>query len=995
MRCVKALWLAALVVGLLLPAPAVARPDPSTAVAVPAARGPSGELNAGEDPATVTTDTGRLAVEAAEVSLTVVRGGQTRSDGTSVARRRSWVEGVVRYQLNRPARAGERLRFLNFAESMPAEPKQLVETALETYIDGPFDRGWLRITGSDSVAARGRVGPNRDLVVTPEAGATSITLNYAVRVPKRYWPFGCVRQRCSLSGAIAPLPSLPARGGRYLPAGGRVVAPVRWTVTEAKLAGDPTRRAGAEADSRPLARPFELVVVGGDGGLTEYPSVFWGPRWHRTRKIHRGVVIEVLHMQRRPSAQVPNERFVQQRRDLPGHVVAIGTEIVDLLAQVVEPLAPDSTITVVHGPLRSQVAEFHPDVVVLSDHALEIFPAERLTKFHLMAVARSMLDMLMQRAYRGTHDASTDLWLPGSVAYALATLWRRARDHRDEFAADILRNLTFVPAVDRFLYTQQAAFSQSYFRGVEDAPPLRNHPLWYAHKLPTGRRIHEKLADTVGPDALDEFYRRVAADRRTDPVQAAERAWGHTLDWFFDQWLGEYPSVDYLLRKVVSERQGQGWTHRITVERVAEDAVIEPVQVFVEARGGEQHHLVWNGQVSPQASSLSDEPASGAHTWTVQTSSRLKSVRLDPRARLLQVPQAPADNVDPRFNDRRPAQFRFLYTGAGYSLAASEFINANTLAARFNALSGFATFEGSLRRDMRVSGHARIFRDRETVIGGGLGSNLWFGSKVNNQRRRSRVRLATTAALLNPSSLDPRGGLRLIERVSLIDDTRRFGLWPERGRWLSAAVSARQTLRVDGTDGDDDRLDLTAGAAWVHLWPLAHDHVLATALTADILIPVKGEPEFRGLLRAGGIGGLSGYSADEIFGRAISLAQVEYRHVYVRDLDINILHLGYLRAIAGTVSTGVGSVSSCDSLRGWFGPESFYAHVGYALGGYMSILGVTPQLIKIDVSVPLVRRDVQCLNRSLPDYLAEVQGLPDASPLLPPFNVNLSFGQSF
>ncbi|MBL4685270.1 MAG: hypothetical protein JKY37_11820, partial [Nannocystaceae bacterium] len=129
---------------------------------------------------------------------------------------------------------------------------------------------------------------------------------------------------------------------------------------------------------------------------------------------------------------------------------------------------------------------------------------------------------------------------------------------------------------------------------------------------------------------------------------------------------------------------------------------------------------------------------------------------------------------------------------------------------------------------------------------------------------------------------------------------------------------------------------------------------------------------------------------------ALTLARVEYRHVYVRDLNVNFAHLGYLRAIAGTASTGLASISSCDSLKGWFDKDSYYAHVGYALGAYMSILGVTPQLIKIDLSVPLVRRqNVQCLGRVLPDYLAEVQGLPDAAPLLPPFNVNLSFGQSF
>lgn len=936
-----------------------------------------------------------LQIEAAHVDLAVYRGGEARPDGETIPRKGAWVQGEVTYALARPAREGETLVLLNFAESMPEEPTELVETALETYIDGPFDPGALILEGYEHVQGVTRAGPHRDVVVTLPAGATSFTLRYAVDVPKRYWPFGCVERRCSLSGAIAPLPSVPARGGRYLPEGGRVVAPVRWTVGSAALAGDPTRRPGAKPDARTLARPYEVVVVGGDGSASEYPSVFWGPRWFRATTIHRGVSIEVLHMLRRPSAQVPDERFVQLRRDLPGHVVQISREMIDLVTTVVRPQTPGSAITVVQGPLRSQVAEYHPDAVLVSDQALQIFPSERFTKFHLMVIARAVADMLMQREFRGTHDPSTDAWLHGTLGFALATLWRRARDTRDEFAADILRNLTFMPAVDRFLYTQQASFSQSYFRGVDDAPELRNHPLWFSHELPTGRRIHEKLSDTAGPEALDGFYRRLTKNPRVDPIDAAERAWGRSLGWFFDQWLGPYPSVDYLVKRVDTQRVGEGWAHEIEIARNGERTVIEPVQVLVTERGGKTHHLIWNGQVRPDAESLDDEPRAGSHVFSLHTTKKIKSVRLDPRSRLVQIPQAPHDNVDPRFNDRHPPLFRFLYTGAGFSLAASEFLNANTVAARFNAVTGFASFEGSLRRDLRATGHAQIFRDRETVIGGGIATNAWFGGKVNNQRRRARVRVGLTTSLLNAQSLDPRGGLRFIERVALVDDTRRFGWWPARGRLLSVGVSARHTLRVDG-EGTDDRHDVIAGASWTQLWPIAYDHVIATSIGTDILVPIRGEPEFRGLLRAGGIGGLSGYSADEIFGRASVLALLEYRHVYVRDLDINFAHLAYLRALAGTISTGVATMSSCDSYRGWFGKESYYAHVGYSLGGYLSILGVTPQLTKLELSVPLVRRsDVQCLGQTLPDYLAEVQGLPTADPLLPPFSLNLTFGQNF
>ncbi|MEX1365762.1 MAG: hypothetical protein AB1Z98_21725, partial [Nannocystaceae bacterium] len=627
--------------------------------------------------------------------------------------------------------------------------------------------------------------------------------------------------------------------------------------------------------------------------------------------------------------------------------------------------------------------------------ALEQLPSQRLLKFHKTAIARTVFDMLLERRLRGAHDPSTDLWLPGMLSFSLVQLWEQTREHADEFAADILRNFTFVPAVDRFLYTQQASFSQSYFRGVEDEISLRDHPLYFSHELPTGRRLYEKLRDTAGDAVVQALVLSLMEKPRRDPVRTAEQAYGHTLGWFFDQWLGPYPSVDYVLHRVRSERDGDGWRHEITVERVGERPVIEPVQVLATERGGQAHYLVWNGELAPGNESLGTEPRQGKHTWELRTSRRIHTVRVDPRSRLLQHPQPPHDNVDPRFNDRRPPAFRFLYTGAGFSFAASEFFNATTPAARFNAIAGFASFEASLRRDLRRTGHMLISRDRETNLGLGTSVNFRFGDKVNNQRRRARVRVSATGSWLNESSLDPRGGVRLTERISLVDDTRRFGWWPEQGRWLSASVSARHTVRIDGLPGDVH--DLVGSASWIQLWRLAHDHVLATAVSGEMVFPLVGRAEFRNLARLGGIGGLSGYLADEIFGRGVVLAQAEYRHVFVNDLHLPLLHLGYLRSLGGTLFTGGGSASSCDGFDGWLGADSWYGHVGYAADARLSIFGVTPQLLRVDVSVPLARRDTVCLGQELPGYLGQRQGLSaeQVRSVLPRFNINVTFQQSF
>lgn len=932
------------------------------------------------------------SVASVDVSLQIFEGGDRRSDGRRVPRKQSFVRGRATYHLGAPARAGQSLVLLDFAAFLQEDPIELDEAAVAGYVNGPFDPGRLDVVASEGAVSVTRHGPRQDVVIALHTGATEVTLEYVVTVPSRPWPFGCVRRTCSLSGAIAPLPSVPAQGGRYLPTDGRVVAPVPWRVQEVRLGPGPVQPS-LSVGSVGLSPPDRVVVSAGRGEPMAYPSVFWGPRWHRTRAVRDGVEIDVFHRRPRPSGRTPAETRLQLWRDLPGHVATTGEEMVALLTAA-HPVAAGERVVAVVGPLRSEVAQAHPATLVVSDQALELFPSGRFEKFHIEALARGWADVFARGLFVGEHEPSTDLWLSGAVGLALLDLWRARKEHADEFAGDILRNLTFVPAVDRFLYTQQASFSQTYFRGVEDDPPLRNHPLWFSHALPTGRRIHGKLTDTLGPEQLGTFYDELLRDLSADPQALAQGVYGHALGWFFDQWLGEYPEVDYWVGDVDSVRVATGWQHTITIHKRSVQPVVEPVQILVTDKDGGAEYLVWNGQAS-QARQLEHEPLEGAHTFVVTTSGKLDAVRLDPRKRLVQTPLEP-DNVDPVFNDRDAPQFRFLYTGAGLSVAASEFVNANTPAARFNAIAGFAAFEASLRRDLRSTGHVLVARDRESIIAVGSGVNLWWGKKANPQRRRGRVRLFMTGGWLSEGSLDPTGGVRITERVSIIHDTRRFAWWPERGRALTLGVMARQTLRDDPQGRSDNRLDIATDAAWIHLWPLAHDHVLATSLRGELVVPLVREPEFRSLTRVGGIGGLGGYAADEAFGLGQVALQAEYRHQYLRNMHSNLAHLLYGRSIGGVAFVGAATTSRCDSYGGWFGADSWYAHVGYALTARLSILGVTPQLLKVEASVPLIRRNgIRCLDRVLPDFLAERQGLDSADALLPPFNINVLFNQSF
>lgn len=958
-------------------------------------------------------------VERVSLDATIWRGGEQPPGRKRIPRRRAEFEGRARYRLASASAAGQQLVLLDFAEILRETPRDLDEIAMATYVSGAAEYSRTDVLAITDAEGRplewSRRGSRRDLVIDLPAGLDELVIEYRVMVPHRYWPLGCVWRRCSLDGAAAPLPSEPARGGLWLPPGGRVPSPVAWTIGTLRFGSVPDWQPGREPtpeQAKALSND-ELIVsavaLEPDTPIA-YPSIYWGPRWERSEAWIQGVHVRVLHIDPRPADQFPDEVLLHPIPDVAGHALTIAREAIELAAAVGVAVPPDAALTIVQGPLRSDIAQFHPASVSVSDQYLELLRTRRFAKFHDVVLARTVFDMIGYGHFAGHHDASSDLWLSGSLGVALTQLWQRQRELRDEYASDLLASFTFVPAIDRFLYTGQAAFSSAYFRGSEDEMPVRVHPLFFANALPTGRRIHEKLSDLMPEHELGRFYTHMIANPDSDPVATLERVWGHELDWFFEQWLGPYPAVDWAVESVESTpRASGGYATRITIVRDADRPMVEPVQVYVVERGGAEHFLVWNGEAAP-GRPLLDQPRVARHTFEIETTRPVKVVRVDPRNRIVQTPRIPTsrfnrgDNNDPLFNDRTPKKARFVYSGFGFAVAASEFRSAlrvKDYGAAFNALTLLAIFETSLRRDLRQTFNFTAFSDRETWAGGSAALNLWFGEKRNRQRRRTRLRIAGAGSWLNESGLDPRGGVRLTESVGLFHDTRKYGLAPERGFIVGGSVTASQVIRVDPGQ-EDHRYSLDFDVGWAQSFPLAHHHVLATRLDASIVVPLASEPEFRSLNRAGGAGGLAGFTGNELFARGMLIAALEYRHTIFDDLRIPLANLLWLRSIGGVAFGGVASLSSCDSLNGWLGRDSWYGYYGYGLTANMQIFGVTPQFFRVDVSAPIGRRPGECLGELLPNYIvrraSERRGEdydPDAKVRLPPVNINISFNQPF
>ncbi len=170
----------------------------------------------------------------------------------------------------------------------------------------------------------------------------------------------------------------------------------------------------------------------------------------------------------------------------------------------------------------------------------------------------------------------------GVLAAYLTELYAVAEFSRLEYAADLLRPFDFVPAVDQLLYAPQLASSSSYFGDVADRDPLRDDVRLFADPdAPSPRLIYNKLLDLLGAAAFPALTRRMLNEGQ--PLRrAAAETFGADLDWFWRQWLGPLPRVNYRLQAVrVVPAAGGGDHVEIDVRR--EGATLrEPVEVTVQ-----------------------------------------------------------------------------------------------------------------------------------------------------------------------------------------------------------------------------------------------------------------------------------------------------------------------------------------------------------------------------------------------------------------------------
>jgi hypothetical protein len=753
--------------------------------------------------------------------------------------------------------------------------------------------------------------------------AVELQLRWRAHIPERFGTFGCFEGTCTLAGGFYPMLV------RLDAAGWDLDAPPARAKFQGRLA------LAADADVAVQGRVTEdTAAVELTGGPATHLVVFVSPRRHVSIEEHGGVTVTYLGRRPRPPAPDASQQLLPYtKEDYAGMALGVAARAIQLMGEVGIAPAPGTKLAIVEAPMRVELASAQPGTVLVSDRVFRIWPAGRFRKFHEQGLARAIFAQLLARRLADP--------LAAEVGASYLTDLLTIRAHRkQEFAREILMPVSFIPAIDQLIYAPQVAFADAYFGAVADTDRFRDDPRRFNNLRPYGHLYYRKLMDLLPREKFGEAMRNVV---RGEPLRrAAETAHGGSLGWFFRQWRAAagsgYPRVNYRLagRSVTRDARGK-FRHALRVRKDQTGALpppVEPVEVRATDGKKKKHELRWDGRGEEGVLEFESD------------SDEVKLAQLDPTFRLAEstAPDAPEHA---RYDDRSPPRLKFLYNSFGALLNVTD-------------LSVSIALDFSIERvhDNENSLRLELFSVQGAPIGGVIGYSRYFGRKITPARLRGGFNTS-----LGITRIDFAGdvGTRATVSAAIGTDDRLVLFEP---KWLRGwRLVARWSLtRFDETDMEpaDYRQVVSLYGEVTRMISPADGHTIVGELDASI---TAGDLVRRGqLLAGGGPGLLRGYQPDELFGRARVTGHLEWRGLFLRELDVNLGHFAWLRRMGLAAFTDVGLLSSCDSYSDLVSEDAFYADAGFGLRFFYDNFGVQAGMTAIDVAVPLVHRPRACLG---------------------------------
>ncbi|MFQ5752432.1 MAG: M1 family aminopeptidase [bacterium] len=131
------------------------------------------------------------------------------------------------------------------------------------------------------------------------------------------------------------------------------------------------------------------------------------------------------------------------------------------------------------------------------------------------------------------------------------------------------------------------------------------------------------VGDSVFKASLREVVRRYAFThiKESDMMAVFEEVYGQDLEWFFEQWLHDTPTVDYTKGKVKKyKRDDKTWVTEVEIKRKGDG--IMPVEVELDIGKGQKVVKRWDGKEE-------------SGTVVFETPEKPKDVKVDPDNRIM------------------------------------------------------------------------------------------------------------------------------------------------------------------------------------------------------------------------------------------------------------------------------------------------------------------------------------------------------------------------
>jgi hypothetical protein len=722
-----------------------------------------------------------------------------------------------------------------------------------------------------------------------------LELAFAVEIPERRGRFGRHRDTVSLAGDWFPRPladltgedtSLPPDTIRadvrlHLPAERGAVVGNRVFLKQ----GIPQliEVLGMESESIPVVvmKQMEVATRTYDWGKAIHvqESLPWRePTWKETLDDEKG-----------DFGRFPEPgRFNRSERlfDIVGHTA-------DLIRELAPSVGLNRRVVLVDIPAWDRLVQTGPGPVLVSDRLWRLLPLEGAIYFHDLAVVRAVSAELVWEAAIRKQSPLDRFVAADAVGTFMTRCYSEEIHQKQRTVEDIVGFASVFPTIDSLLYAPQIPFREVYFPSVEEPDPFRDEPWYFMNELPRGKRILGKLQDLVGREGAQKA---VVAILEGEPLRKVVNERLGDAKWFFDQWYGAYPRVNYRLGAILDLPAGDGRVlHRIEVVR--EGAVIrEPVTVRLEDELGVVKDLVWDN---------------AKHVETLEWTSNapLEHVEIDPEHRTVEAPELTgghpfADNTN-RLPWRPPMFTRLIIWG---DLTTGEpYLDLGFWFRRRYDVSNVLSLD--LAYTPRAYGGAlsfyRFFGKKRT-----LNARSWVAGPTLSATRYREVPDLTLDVPDESKSAATMGAVGL----ALARDTRVYGWDPLSGTAFGLGASY-------GLGRSDDERTLHVGRVALQAGTLFSPGIRNTVAVYGSAFFVIGDPVAANLASLSGRQALRGFESDETYGRLGFFAVLEYRHTIIDAAHVTAPLYSWFDRFQGVLFAGGGTISEPGGISGIFSAD--------------------------------------------------------------------------